>query len=84
MPCSLQRSKIISLRIPTTTTMLMILIWFYAFNFGVFLNAGLAVMILMGPLNAIVARKLKKYQLLQMKNKDQVQSYYNLAKKYST
>jgi hypothetical protein len=64
--------------------MLMILIWFYAFNFGVFLNAGLAVMILMGPLNAIVARKLKKYQLLQMKNKDQVQSYYNLAKKYST
>jgi hypothetical protein len=47
----------------------------YDFNFGVFLNAGLAVMILMGPLNAIVARKLKKYQLLQMKNKDQVQYY---------
>ena len=35
------------------------------------LNPGLAVMILMGPLNAIVARKLKKYQLIQMKNKDQ-------------
>ena len=27
-------------------------------------------MILMGPLNAIVAKKLKKYQLIQMKNKD--------------
>lgn len=32
---------------------------------------GLAVMILMGPLNAIVAKKMKKYQLEQMKNKDQ-------------
>jgi ATP-binding cassette subfamily C (CFTR/MRP) protein 1 len=28
-------------------------------------------MILMGPINAVVAKKMKKYQLAQMKNKDQ-------------
>ena len=28
-------------------------------------------MILMGPINAVVAKKMKKYQLDQMKNKDQ-------------
>ena len=32
--------------------------------------AGLAVMILMGPLNAIVARRMKGLQIEQMKNKD--------------
>jgi hypothetical protein len=79
MPCSLQRYT------PVQNYLIENTYYFaYDFNFGVFFNVGLAVMILMGPLNAIVARKLKKYQLLQMKNKDQVQSYYSLAKKYST
>ncbi len=72
MPCSLQMYT------PVQNYFIENAYYFaYDFNFGVFLNVGLAVMILMGPLNAIVARKLKKYQLLQMKNKDQVQSYYN-------
>ena len=32
--------------------------------------AGLAVMILMIPLNGVVATKMKKYQISQMKDKD--------------
>ena len=35
-----------------------------------YLFLGLAVMVLMGPLNAIVARKMKGLQIDQMKNKD--------------
>ena len=34
------------------------------------LFSGLAVMVLMGPLNAIVARNMKALQIEQMKNKD--------------
>jgi hypothetical protein len=33
----------------------------------------------MGPLNAIVAKKLKKYQLIQMKKKDQVSHFFTLS-----
>lgn len=32
--------------------------------------AGLAVMVLMIPMNALVASKMKKYQIAQMKEKD--------------
>ncbi|BCS29844.1 ATP-binding cassette glutathione S-conjugate transporter YCF1 [Aspergillus puulaauensis] len=37
---------------------------------GVSMFAGIAVMILMIPLNGIIARMMKKLQLIQMKNKD--------------
>lgn len=40
-------------------------------NLEVVYDVGLAVMILMGPINAMTAKKMKKYQLQQMKNKDQ-------------
>ena len=42
----------------------------YALFFLFFFNSGLAVMVLMGPLNAIVARRMKGLQIEQMKNKD--------------
>ncbi|KAL2868225.1 ATP-binding cassette glutathione S-conjugate transporter YCF1 [Aspergillus lucknowensis] len=37
---------------------------------GVSMFAGIGVMILMIPLNGVIARKMKKLQLIQMKNKD--------------
>ena len=35
-----------------------------------FVYSGLAVMVLMIPLNGVVASKMKKYQISQMKDKD--------------
>jgi ATP-binding cassette subfamily C (CFTR/MRP) protein 1 len=49
----------------------MCLVYFLWGVLGPSVLAGLAVMVLLIPVNAVVASKVKKYQIKQMKYKDQ-------------